>query len=735
MNPLLSNPIPEALSGTIERVTFHSEETGFAVLRVKVKGFRELVTVVGTLADANAGEWIDAAGAWVMDPQHGRQFKAAELRTTQPDTLEGIEKYLASGLIKGIGPIYAGKLVKAFGREVLNIIENQSARLEDVEGIGPIRRARIKAAWNEQKAVREIMTFLMSHKVSTSRAFRIYKMYGDAAIERVRQDPYCLARDIHGIGFKTADQIASSLGVEPTSPLRARAGVEYVLLELTDEGHCAFPRAGLVERAAALLEIPGEILDRAVIEGLDSGRLVAGQDRHGEPLVYLASLDQAERQLARQMVELARGAHPCPPIDMTKALPWVQDQIRMELSPEQAEAVKLAVERKVMIITGGPGVGKTTLVNAILKILRAKKIKVVLCAPTGRAAKRMTETTGLTAKTIHRLLEYDPKTGGFRHDAAHPLSGDVFIVDETSMIDVVLANQLARAVPRHAGFILVGDVDQLPSVGPGCVLRDLIDCNQFPVCRLTHIFRQAASSAIITNAHRVNAGELPFYPKEKTTEGPLSDFYFIEAEEPPAACDRVVSLVCEAIPKRFHLRPQDIQVITPMQRGELGARNLNLRLQAALNPRGPAIERYGWTFRVGDKVMQMENDYDKDVFNGDIGRITGLDEEERELKVRFDDREVAYDFQEMDEVSLAYATTIHKSQGSEYPCVVIPIHTQHYILLQRNLLYTAITRGRKLVILVGTVKAMAIAVHKMESHSRVTTLKDRLLEYAGTQGD
>ena len=435
------------------------------------------------------------------------------------------------------------------------------------------------------------------------------------------------------------------------------------------------------------------------------------------------------------MVELARGAHPCPPIDMTKALPWVQDQIRMELSPEQAEAVKLAVERKVMIITGGPGVGKTTLVNAILKILRAKKIKVVLCAPTGRAAKRMTETTGLTAKTIHRLLEYDPKTGGFRHDAAHPLSGDVFIVDETSMIDVVLANQLARAVPRHAGFILVGDVDQLPSVGPGCVLRDLIDCNQFPVCRLTHIFRQAASSAIITNAHRVNAGELPFYPKEKTTEGPLSDFYFIEAEEPPAACDRVVSLVCEAIPKRFHLRPQDIQVITPMQRGELGARNLNLRLQAALNPRGPAIERYGWTFRVGDKVMQMENDYDKDVFNGDIGRITGLDEVERELKVRFDDREVAYDFQEMDEVSLAYATTIHKSQGSEYPCVVIPIHTQHYILLQRNLLYTAITRGRKLVILVGTVKAMAIAVHKMESHSRVTTLKDRLLEYAGTQGD
>ncbi|MBP7830123.1 MAG: ATP-dependent RecD-like DNA helicase [Kiritimatiellae bacterium] len=725
----------EPLSGTIERVTFHSEETGFAVLRVKVKGFRELVTVVGTLADANAGEWLDAAGAWVMDPQHGRQFKAAELRTTQPDTLEGIEKYLASGLIKGIGPVYAGKLVKVFGREVLNIIENQSARLEDVEGIGPIRRARIKAAWNEQKAVREIMTFLMSHKVSTSRAFRIYKMYGDAAIERVRQDPYCLARDIHGIGFKTADQIASSLGVEPTSPLRARAGVEYVLLELTDEGHCAFPRAGLVERAAALLDIPAEILERAVNEGLETGRLVAGQDRHGEPLVYLASLDQAERQLARQMVELARGAHRCPPIDMDKALPWVQDQIRMELSPEQAEAVKLAVERKVMIITGGPGVGKTTLVNAILKILRAKKVKVVLCAPTGRAAKRMTETTGLTAKTIHRLLEYDPKTGGFRHDAAHPLSGDVFIVDETSMIDVILANQLARAVPRHAGFILVGDVDQLPSVGPGCVLRDLIDCNQFPVCRLTHIFRQAATSAIITNAHRVNAGELPFYPKERTTEGPLSDFYFIETEEPAAACDRVVSLVGEAIPKRFHIRPQDIQVITPMQRGELGARNLNLRLQAALNPRGPAIERYGWTFRVGDKVMQMENDYDKDVFNGDIGRITGLDEEERELKVRFDDREVAYDFQEMDEVSLAYATTIHKSQGSEYPCVVIPIHTQHYILLQRNLLYTAITRGRKLVIVVGTVKAMAIAAHKVESHSRVTTLKDRLLEYAGTQTD
>ncbi|MBU1693086.1 MAG: Flp pilus assembly complex ATPase component TadA, partial [Verrucomicrobia bacterium] len=468
--PSAAAPGAETLSGTIERVTFHSEESGFAVLRVKVRGFRDLVTVVGTVAGANAGEWLDAQGVWVMDPAHGRQFKAVEMRTTHPDTIEGIEKYLASGLIKGIGPVYAGKLVKAFGRNVLDIIENRSARLEEVEGIGPIRRARIKAAWNEQKAVQEIMTFLLSHKVSTSRAFRIFKTYGDAAIEKVRQDPYCLARDIHGIGFQTADQIAASLGVEKKSPLRARAGVEYVLLELTDDGHCAFPRAQLVEKAAGLLEIPADILEKAIAEGIEAGRLVAGLDGRGEPLVYLAVLDQAERQLARQMVELARGAHPCPPIDAEKALAWVEPRIGLELAPEQREALKLAVERKVLIITGGPGVGKTTLVNAILQVLRAKKVKVVLCAPTGRAAKRMTETTGLQAKTIHRLLEYDPGTGGFRHDAGRPLSGDVFIVDETSMIDVVLAQQLTRAIPRHAGLILVGDVDQLPSVGPGCVL-------------------------------------------------------------------------------------------------------------------------------------------------------------------------------------------------------------------------------------------------------------------------
>ena len=711
----------------IERVTFHNEATGFCVLRVKARGIRELVTVIGTVPSVSAGEWVQAEGRWVIDPEHGRQLKAEHLRTTQPDSIEGIEKYLGSGLIRGIGPVYAAKLVAAFGREVFDVIEHRSALLERVDGIGPVRRASIKAAWNEQKAVREIMTFLLSHKVSTARAFRIYKTYGDEAIENVRQDPYCLARDIHGIGFLTADQIAASLGIQKDSALRARAGVEYVMLQLMEEGHCAYPRVQLVEKAVELLGIPAAGIDTAIAEGLAQNRLTEDLDAKGDSLIYLAFLDQAERQLARHLVDLSRTPHPCPPIELAKAIPWVEQQIGFELAPEQREAVGFALSKKMLIITGGPGVGKTTIVNAILKILRAKKIRVVLCAPTGRAAKRMTETTRLMAKTIHRLLEFDPNTNGFRHDAAHPLSGDVFIVDETSMIDVSLAYQLVKAIPHHASLIFVGDVDQLPSVGPGCVLRDIIDSALFPVCRLTRIFRQAAQSAIVTNAHRVNEGQLPLFPKTRAESGPLTDFYFFQADDPADGCNRVVQLVQRSIPERFHLRGDDIQVITPMQKGELGARNLNVRLQQALNPQSHGVERYGWTFRLGDKVMQMQNNYDKDVFNGDIGRIVGLDMEEQNVRVRYDDRVVNYNFQELDELSLSYATTIHKSQGSEYPCVVVPLHTQHFVLLQRNLLYTAITRGRRLVVLVGTLKAVAIAVNRLESHHRITTLKERLL--------
>ncbi len=728
-----TKPVPAAvarethLTGSVERVTFHSEETGFAVMKVKVRGLREPVAVVGTIPNIAPGEWLEAEGRWLVDPKHGQQFKAEQLRTTHPDTLEGIERYLGSGLIKGIGPVYAEKLVKVFGKDVFDVIDNRSALLLKVPGIGPGRRTAIKEAWAEHKVVRDIMTFLLSHGVSTARAFRIYKTYGEKAIETVMADPYCLARDIRGIGFRTADQIARHMGIAEDSDIRARAGVEHVLQALTQDGHCAYPRQALIEETEKILDIPTAIVAAAVDHGLEQQRLVQDTDRHGEALIYLRALYQAETGFAADMRALATGPHPCPPIDIDKALQWVQEQVQLELAPAQQDAIRAAVRSKVMIITGGPGVGKTTIVNSILKIVRAKKCRVVCAAPTGRAAKRMSETTGLPAKTIHRLLEFDPQTGRFKHDADKKLTGDVFVIDEASMLDIVLAAQLSRALPRRAAVIWVGDVDQLPSVGPGTVLRDMIESGRFQVCRLTEVFRQAAQSAIITNAPRINQGQLPVWPEKTEGKAAPSDFYFIHHEEPEAAAARIVGLVKDFLPRRFHLDPfNHVQVITPMQRGVLGARALNQALQAALNPHGESIERFGYTYRVGDKVMQMVNDYQKDVFNGDIGRITRLQSEERTVTVRFEHRTVDYDYQELDELALSYAITVHKSQGSEYPFVVIPVHTQHYILLQRNLLYTAITRGKKMVLLVGTSKALGIAVRTQQSKQRLALLAERL---------
>ncbi|MEI6232643.1 MAG: ATP-dependent RecD-like DNA helicase [Planctomycetota bacterium] len=721
----------EHLAGTIERVTFHSADSGFCVLRVNVKGQREPMTVVGTLPNPTAGEWLDAQGRWIIDNQHGQQFKAEILRTTHPDTVEGIEKYLGSGLIKGIGPELAKRMVSAFGREVFEIIEKTPERLREVTGIGKLRQAKILGAWKESQAVRKIMVFLHSHGVGTSRAFRIYKTYGDDAIEKVQENPYRLAQDIWGIGFKSADQIAASLGIGKQSDLRARAGVAFVLQELTNDGHCAFPHAGLIKKAITVLEIPESIIESAVQHELEAERIVERPGPIDDKLIYLAALDVAEHRLAENLIALSKGAHPCPAIDVPKAIAWVENQVRMKLAPAQKEAVELAVHSKVMVITGGPGVGKTSLVNAILKIFKAKKLDVVLCAPTGRAAKRMSETSGMEAKTIHRLLEFDPSSGGFKHNADDPLEGDVFIIDETSMVDLPLANQVVRAIPPQAALILVGDVDQLPSVGPGCVLRDIIESGVIPVCRLTEVFRQAAQSAIISNAHRINRGLMPEFPKRKE-EKPSSDFYFFEAEEPEKAVETVLKLIQTSIPTTFGMRPAEIQVLTPMQRGDLGARNLNQVLQTALNPNGLSVQRFGWTFRAGDRVMQTVNDYEKDVFNGDIGVIATLDDEAKELTVNYDGRDVVYDFQELDELVLSYAVTIHKSQGSEYPVVIVPIHTQHYMLLQRNLLYTAITRGRKLVVLVGTRKALAMAVKRVDSRRRVTSLRERLVAATGT---
>jgi exodeoxyribonuclease V alpha subunit len=716
----------DKLDGQIERVVFRNEENGFCVLRVKVRGHKDLVTVTGTVPTVNPGEWMAADGEWFSDPRHGRQFKAGTMRMSKPDTLEGIEKYLASDLVKGIGKEYAKRLVQTFGRDVFDVIENSSGKLLKVEGIGKQRRDNIKKAWDEQKNVRQIMSFLFSHGISTTRAFRIHKIYGEKAIEIVQRDPYCLARDIRGIGFMIADGIAMKLGIAKDSDLRARAGLEYMLGELTASGHCAYVQNDLVSRTAELLEVELDIVSGALEWLLENKRLILRSDAQGHDLVYLPKLYWAEIDLAKKLAALKNGKHPCPAIDFDKALAWVQDKNGIELAPAQRHALKTAIESKVMIITGGPGVGKTTLVNSVLMVLKAKKLRVSLCAPTGRAAKRMAETTGMEAKTIHRLLQYNPGTGGFIHKHDNPLECDVLIVDESSMIDVVLASQLMEAVPLHAAVVIVGDADQLPSVGPGRVLQDIIGSKTIPVGHLNEVFRQAAESRIITNAHRINRGQAPEFPEE----GEHSDCYFVEADDPEKALALVGKMVKQSIPKKFGFNAMDdIQILTPMQKGELGARNLNVGMQRLLNPTGDEVERFGIIYRTGDKVMQTENDYDKDVYNGDIGRILSIDNEASEMTVDFDGRKVVYDFRELDELVLSYAITIHKSQGSEYPCVLIPMHTQHFVLLQRSLIYTAITRARKLVIILGTKKALNLAITRAESRERTTTLSERLNEY------
>ena len=695
----------EALAGLVERVTFHSPETGFCVLRVKVRGQRDLVTVVGAAAMISAGEFVQASGIWVNDRQHGLQFKAAFLKAAPPTTLEGILRYLGSGMIKGIGPVYASKLVQAFGAAVFDIIEQAPERLQEVAGIGPRRAARIQAGWAEQKVVREIMLFLHSHGVGTSRAVRIFKTYGADAVQLITENPYRLARDIRGIGFRTADQIALRLGIEKTAMIRARAGISYALAEAMDEGHCGLPADELHLQAAALLEIPAEIVAAALELELADGGVVA--DTVGDrACVFLAGLHRAEQGIAARLLRLAGGTPPWPAIDPAQAIPWVERKTGLILAASQREAVRLALRSKLLVITGGPGVGKTTLLNAILTILRARTKDIALAAPTGRAARRLLEATGLEAKTLHRLLEADP-----------------VVVDEVSMVDVPLLHSLLKAVPARAALLLVGDVDQLPSVGPGQVLADIIASAAVPVVRLSEVFRQAAQSRIVTNAHRINQGLMP-----EPGNAPGSDFHLVRCEEPEDGLARLLEVVARRIPARFGLDPiRDVQVLCPMNRGGLGARSLNIELQLLLNPPGAVrVERMGWTFTPGDKVMQVVNDYDKEVFNGDLGRVRTIDLEAGELVAEFDGREVAYEFGELDELVLAYATTVHKAQGSEYPAVVIPVTTQHYPMLQRNLLYTAVTRGRQLVVLVAQPKAVAIAVKGKLTRRRWSKLQEWL---------
>lgn len=714
----------KVLAGHVERVIYHNAENGFCVLRTGARGHRDVVTVVGYAATVSAGEWITASGEWVNDRTHGQQFRARFLRTSPPTSGDDIEKYLASGMIRGVGPVYARKLVRAFGEKVFDIIEAAPDRLREIAGIGPVRAASILVAWAEQKAIREIMVFLHGHGVGTARAVRIFKTYGSDAIRVMTENPYRLARDIRGIGFKTADAIAIKLGIEKTAMIRVRAGISYALALAVDEGHCGLPTDELAPLAGKLLEVPQQLVWTALRIELQDGTVVA--DEVGEtPCIFLAGLHRAERAIAKRLMRLANGPLPWPWIDADKAVPWVEKRVGLALADSQIAAIRLALKSKVVVMTGGPGVGKTTIVKAILRILVAKNARLLLCAPTGRAAKRMTEASGFEARTIHRLLEVDPKTGGFKRAEDNPLDCDLLVVDEASMVDVPLMHALLRAVPDKAALLVVGDTDQLPSVGPGQVLADIIASGAVPTVRLTEVFRQAAQSRIITNAHRINQGSMPDLSRPESE----SDFYFVQADGPETAVSRIIELAKTRIPRRFGLDPiRDIQVLCPMNRAGVGARSLNIALQAVLNPAGERkVERFGWTYALGDKVMQIENDYDKEVYNGDTGTIENVNPDLGEIVVSFDGRSVAYRIGELDTLVPAYAVTIHKSQGSEYPAVIIPVLTQHYVMLQRNLLYTGVTRGKRLVVLVGQKKAVAIAVRNVSGRRRWSKLNEWLV--------
>lgn len=710
------------LTAVIERVVFHAQDTGFTVARIKLRGKSELETAVGKMASLNPGESVELTGKWINNKKFGKQFQVESYMPLKPGTLLGIEKYLGSGLIKGIGPVYAGKLVEKFGMETLDIIDNQPERIREVEGIGKRRAGMILEAWREQKNIRRVMVFLQGHGVGPIRAVKIFKTYGDQAVELIRDNPYRLADDIWGIGFKIADGVAQKIGFALDSPHRARAAILHVLNDASGEGHCFLPWKDLQEICCEKMQVPPPVLEEAFNRLLLEERVISeGQ------AVYLKWLYFSEMQAAKNLAILSKAPPPRKLIDPDLAVDWVSGQIDMKLSPGQAEALKLALSGGVSIITGGPGVGKTTILKALVTILRRARWEVTLCAPTGRAAKRMTETVGLEAKTIHRLLKYKPGENKFEYDGSSRLNTDCVIVDEMSMVDIGLFNNLLTAIPPGAGLIMVGDVDQLPSVGAGMALRDLIDSGRIPTARLTEIFRQHENSLIIKNAHRVNRGEYPISPGEEA--GALSDFYFVNCEDPAKIEEIIIKTVTGRIPARFGFDPiEDVQVISPMAKRGLGAQVLNDRLQEVLNPGPVELTSYGRAFKTGDKVMQIRNNYDKEVFNGDMGRIVSINGDMQFLQVNFDGSLVEYDFSELDEIVLAYACTVHKSQGSEFPAVVMPLYTGHFILLQRNLLYTALTRAKKLAVMVGSRKALGIAIGNDKIVKRHTRLKERIIQ-------
>jgi len=715
------------LSGQIERITYTNEENGYTIAKVKVYGHRDLVTVVGNIVAPTPGEILYMRGVWTHHPKFGEQFKVDQYETKVPATVYGIKKYLGSNLIKGIGPKMAGRIVKKFGKKTLDVIEEEAERLAEVEGIGEKRTAMIRKAWDDQKEIRDVMVFLLSHGVSSGYAIKIFKAYGNRSIAVVKENPYRLAMDIFGIGFVTADQIAEKLGFDKDSPHRIEAGIIYVLNQLSDDGHVYYPDELLLAKCMENLQVDREIIapslknialsDKIVIEEITETL----EKNHNA--VFLTKFHTSETGIARLLAALLNAPASFRKIDTEKAVKWVEPQLDITLAEKQVEAIVNALKNRVMVLTGGPGTGKTTIINAMLKVFSRLKQKSMLAAPTGRAAKRMSETTGHEAKTIHRLLEFTLQKGGFQKNDQNPLGYDVLIIDEASMIDTILMYHLLKAVKPGTVLILVGDVNQLPSVGAGNVLNDIIASGAIPVVALNEIFRQARTSRIITNAHRINNGKLPIISPPE----PKSDFYFIEQEDPEKVLKIILEMIKVRIPHSFKFDPvNEIQVLTPMHKGLVGAHNLNTQLQKELNPQGAGIIRGGREYRVNDKVMQIRNNYDKDVFNGDIGRIFRIFPDEQEVVIAFDDRKVTYDYSDMDELMLAYAISVHKSQGSEYPAVIIPILTQHYILLQRNLIYTAVTRGKKLVVIVGTKKALAMGVNNDKTQKRFTYLKNRL---------
>lgn len=712
----------DQIRGYVERITFQSAETGYTVAQLQQLVKSGLTCIVGTMPAITPGETLVCEGQWKKHPSHGLQFEVSSYKTEMPADVVGITKYLGSGLVRGIGPVYAKRIVEKFGTKTLEIIDNDPDQLRHVQGIGKGRLSKIKLCWQDQRAIRDVMVFLQTYGVSPTYAQKIFREYGPQSIAKVSENPYRLARDIHGIGFKSADAIARKMGVANDAPERIDAGIEFVLFDLASEGHVCYPETELYPVAGAMLEVPEPLIRDRVQALQQEGRLVVavqGKALIEQTFVWATPYFEAEQNIARDIKRLLRAGSNLRAIDIPRALAWVQDTLRLQLAPKQAEAVSCALSEKVQIITGGPGTGKSTITHAILTITEKITDKIMLAAPTGRAAKRMGEITGKKASTIHALLEFDFRKMQFKRNRKNPLECDLLIIDEASMIDTSLMSHLLKAVPDHCRVVFVGDINQLPSVGPGNVLKDLIGSRMITTTQLNEIYRQAAGSRIITNAHAINDGIMP-----NLDNHPNSDFFFIEEEEPENVLKTIVALISDRLPRKYPLnRLTDIQVLAPMRRGVIGTENLNATLQQALNPKGPSYVRFGQCYRVGDKVMQIKNDYDKGVFNGDIGRIESLSNVDQQMVILFDDKPVVYDFSELDDVVLAYAVSIHKYQGSECPCIVIPVHTTHFKMLHRNLIYTGVTRGKRLVVMVGTRRAMNIAVRNDEVRRRYTGLR------------